>query len=217
MKLCSFSGKWLQQLILLSSLGCSFTADGATANTWSYHQETDRSSNETYSFAQSPNPHLDLYDNIKLVVFCKESKLQVVIDADDLIASQNRPFDVEYQIDKNAPQSLTMKTFPDSKRKGYTEEKAKQLIDDLLAGQTSIFIRVKTMIRTVLSVSIPLNDAVKPISQVYQDCKVALPDTTTMSTQDYSLADFQEAFNQLSKEQQQQVLNQIKKILMELP
>ena len=120
-------------------------------NTWSYHQESDSLTNQTYSFAQSPLPRPGLYDNIMLEIVCKENKLQAVIDADDLIASQNSSFDLEYQIDKKSPVPVPMKTFPDSKRKGYTIEFAKRIADDMLTGQ-AIFIRVNTMIRTVLSV-----------------------------------------------------------------
>ncbi|MEI7997571.1 MAG: hypothetical protein WCH01_22005, partial [Methylococcaceae bacterium] len=122
-------------------------------NTWSYHQESDSSSNKTYSFAQSPLPRPGLYDDIMLEIVCKENKLQALIEADDLIASPGSRFNLEYQIDKQTPVTVEMKTLPDSKRKGYTEEFAKHMADDLLTGQ-AVFIRVNTMLRTVLSISI---------------------------------------------------------------
>ena len=40
------------------------------------------------------------YDNIMLEIVCKENKLQVVIDAENLITSQGSSFDLEYQIDE---------------------------------------------------------------------------------------------------------------------
>jgi branched-chain amino acid transport system ATP-binding protein len=52
---------------------------------------------------------------------------------------------LEYQIDKKTPVTVQMKTFPDSKRKGYSNESAKRMADDMLTGQ-AIFIRVTTMI-----------------------------------------------------------------------
>ena len=153
--------KTIQRLVLLLLFLCSFNV--FADNTWSYHQENDRLSNRNYSFALSPLPSRGLYDNIKLEIICKENLLQVAIEADSLIASQGSAFDFEYQIDKNPPVMLQMKTFKDSKRRGYTEEYAKRIVDDLLAGQ-SVFIRVNTMIREVLSVALPLENAAEPIN-----------------------------------------------------
>jgi hypothetical protein len=144
-----------------------------------------------------------------LDVACKENKLQVIIEADVLIASQGSAFDVEYQIDKQAPVKIQLRTFPDSKRKGYTEEQAKQMGDALLSGQ-SVFIRVNTLIRRVLSGEMPLNDAVTPIKQVYADCGLTADNAHAT---DYSLVNFTDDFNKLSVEQQQQVLSKLKGIM----
>ncbi|MGZ5576736.1 MAG: hypothetical protein ACXWEV_07635 [Methylobacter sp.] len=195
-------------LALLAFCPFSVFAD----NTWSYHQETDKSSNRTYSFARSPLPPRGLYDNIRLEIACKDNALQVVIDADSLIASQGRTFDFEYQIDKNPAVKVQMKTFPDSKRRGYTEENAKRIIDDMLSGQ-SIFIRVNTMIRKVLSAAIPLESASEPVKHVVSDCGLSVSDNT--AGESYSLAEFEQEFAKLPLEQQQQVLKQIKKIITE--
>jgi hypothetical protein len=138
--------------------------------------------------------------------------LQVIIEADVLIASQGSAFDVEYQIDKQAPVNIQLRTFPDSKRKGYTEEQAKQIADALLSGQ-SIFIRVNTMIRRVLSGEMPLNDAAPPIKQVYADCGLTADNTQAT---DYSLVNFTADFNKLSMEQQRAVLIKLKGIMAEL-
>lgn len=183
-------------------------------NTWSYHQKNDSLTNRTYSFAQSPLPRRGIYDNMKLEIICKETKLQVVIDAESLIASQGSRFDVEYQIDKKTPVTIQMKTFPDSKRKGYSDEFAKRMADDMLTGQ-AIFIRVNTMIRTVLSNSIPLDNAAEPIKHVFADCGLSSSGNVT-SESAYSLNEFEQEFGKLSLEQQQQVLAKIKKIMMEV-
>jgi hypothetical protein len=181
-------------------------------NSWTYHQENDRLTNRNYSFTRSPMPRTDLYDDLRLDVACKENKLQVIIEADVLIASQGSAFDVEYQIDKQAPVNIQLRTFPDSKRKGYTEEQAKQIADALLSGQ-SIFIRVNTMIRRVLSGEMPLNDAATPIKQVYADCGLTADNTQAT---DYSLVNFTVDFNKLSAEQQRLVLSKLKGIMAEL-
>ena len=47
-------------------------------NTWSYHQENDSLTNQTYSYAQSPLPRPGLYDDIMLEIVCKGNKLQAV-------------------------------------------------------------------------------------------------------------------------------------------
>lgn len=184
-------------------------------NVWSYHQESDRLTNLSYSFARSPMPRRGAYDNMRLEIVCRDNKLQVVIDADSLITSQGRDFDVEYQIDKKPPVNIQMRTFPDSKRKGYSDQDAKRISDDLLTGQ-AIFIRVNTIIKDVLSSSISLQDAAKPIQQVYADCGLALSGNSGVGPV-YSLADFERDFGKLSAEQQQQVLDKIKKIIMEIP
>jgi hypothetical protein len=196
-------------LALLFFCPFSVSAD----NTWSYHQESDRLTNRTYSFALSPLPPRGLYDNIRLQIVCKDNVLQVIIDADDLIASQNSDFDFEYQIDKNPAVTLQMKTFKDSKRKGYTEEYAKRIVDDILTGQ-SIFIRVNTMIREVLSAAMPLKNASEPIKHVVSDCGLSLSDSTAGEPA-YSLSQFQQEFGRLPPEQQQQVLSKIKQIIIE--
>ncbi|MGZ4993909.1 MAG: hypothetical protein ACXV79_07070 [Methylobacter sp.] len=207
----ALSSKTAQQLILALLFFGSFNV--FADNTWSYHQESDRLTNRTYSFALSPLPPRGLYDNIRLQIVCKDNVLQVIIDADDLIASQNSDFDFEYQIDKNPAVTLQMKTFKDSKRKGYTEEYAKRIVDDILTGQ-SIFIRVNTMIREVLSAAMPLENASEPIKRVVSDCGLSLSNSATAEPA-YSFSQFEQEFGKLPPEQQQQVLSKIKQVIIE--
>ena len=118
---------------------------------------------------------------------------------------------IDYQIDKMPAITIAMKTFPDSKRKGYTEEFAKQLAGDLLAGQT-LFIQVNTIIRTVLSSSMPLTNAELTIKQVLADCNLSTVNgKATAST--YSLSEFEQSFRQLPLDKQQRVLAELKKIM----
>ena len=194
---------------LIMALLIAYPFNIYAADTWSYHKENDRLSNRSYSFALSPLPPRGLYDSIRLEIICKDNTLQVVIDADSLIASQGSAFDFEYQIDKNPPVTLQMKTFTDSKRRGYTEEYAKRIVDGLLTGQ-SIFIRVNTMIRTALSAAIPLENAAEPVKQVVTDCGVAFSGDPA-----YSLTEFEQELGKLPSEQQQQVLSKIKRIILE--
>ena len=212
MKHSCFFGHSTQTVVLALLIACPINtwAD----NTWSYQQESDRLSNRTYSFAQSPMPRRGMYDNMRLGIVCKENKLQVVIDAENLIASQGSHFDLEYQIDQKTPVTIQMKTFPDSKRKGYTDEFAKRIADDILTGQ-AIFIRVKTMLRTVLSSSMPLDNAAEPIKHVLADCGFSLSDNVTGEAA-YSLAEFEQEFSKLSLEQKQQVLTKVEKIMKEI-
>ena len=104
-----------------------------------------------------------------------------------------------------------MKTFPDSKRRGYTESDAKRIANDLLTGQ-AVFVRINTMIRTVLSSSIPLDNIAEPIGQVLKDCGL---NTSTKGTVElpYDLTAFEQEFNQLSSEQKQNVLIKIKELM----
>ena len=200
------------RLAFVLALACPLTA--WSDNTWSYHQEIDSLSNQTYSYAQSPLPRPGLYDDIMLEIVCKGNKLQAVIDADDLIASQGSRFNLNYQIDKMTPVAVAMKTFPDSKRKGYTEEFAKRIADDLLTGQT-LFIRVNTMIRTVLSSSMSLANVEEPLKHVLADCGLTAADNKTGQPA-YSLAEFEQDLSKLTVEQQQQVLANIKKMMLEM-
>jgi len=212
MNLSSFFGKIIKPIILAPLIFCSF--DALADNSWSYHQESDRLTNRTYSFARSPMPTRGIYDDIKLEIVCKDNNLQVVIDADSLIASQNSAFDVEYQIDKKTPVTIQMRTFKDSKRKGYTDEYAKRIADDILTGQT-IFIRVQTIIKKVLSGSMSLENTAEPIKRVFADCGLTVADNVA-SESAYSLAEFEREFNKLAPEQQQQVLGKIRKMMMEM-
>jgi len=212
MKPSSFSGKIINRIIFAFLIACSFNA--LAANNWSYHQESDRQTNRTYSFARSPLPTRGLSDDIKLEIVCKDNKLQVVIETDSLIASQNSTFDVEYQIDKKPPVTIQMRTFKDSKRKGYSDDYGKRIADDILTGK-SIFIRVHTLIKKVLSGSMSLENAAEPITRVFSDCGLTVADNVT-SEPAYSLPEFEQEFNKLSPEQQQQVLGRIKKMMMEM-
>ena len=142
---------------------------------------------------------------------CKDNKLQFAVDANSLITSQGRAFVFEYQIDKNSPVVIQMRTYPDTKRRGYTDEQVERIVEDILSGQ-SIFIRIHTLIRTVLSGAIPLHDAAQPIQQVLADCGVVLPGKSEAQPA-YGLDDFERDFKKLSPEQQRQVLGKIKEIL----
>lgn len=190
--------------ILLSS-----SVNASALNNWTYHQENDRQTNLSFSFARSPMPRTDLYDDLRLDIVCKDKKLQLIIETEVLIASQGSAFEVGMQVDKQAPLKVMMHTFPDSKRKGYTEERAKEIVDAMLAGQ-SVFIRVNTMIRRVLSGEMALTDAATPINQVYADCGLT---AASVSRTDYNLAKFNQDFNQLAAEQQRIVLDKLQSIM----
>lgn len=180
-------------------------------NAWTYHKEWDKLSNLNYSLARSPMPKRALYDNLRLELICKNKQLEFAVDAKSLITSQGKVFDFDYQIDKNDPVSIKMKTYSDSKRRGYTIEQVEQIAEDLLSGQ-SAFIRIQTLISTVLSAAIPLNDAAQPMQQVLTDCGVtSLGNADARSA--YSLADFERDFNKLSLEQQRQTLDKIKEMM----
>lgn len=205
----SIPGKIGHRLIFSSLLLCwqPVLAD----DSWSYRQEIDRLNNRSYSLALSPLPPRGLYDNIRLQIACKDNTLQAVIDADSLIASQGSTFDVEYQIDKKPAVKIQMQTFKDTKRKGYTTENARRIIDDILSGQ-SVFIRVNTMIRKVLSAAIPLKDAAEPVKRVAADCGLSLSGGPAEAS-GYSLSQFEQDFAKLTPAQQQQVLDKIKHII----
>ena len=61
----------------------------------------------------------------------------------------------------------------------------------------------------------PLDNAAEPIKHVLADCGLSSSDDLTDQSV-YSLAEFQQDFNKLSLEQQQQVLAKIKKIMTEI-
>ncbi len=183
-------------------------------NVWSYHQEVDKLSNQSFSYAQSPLPMPGLYDYLKLKLVCKGNNLQATIEANNLITSQSSRFNIDYQIDKMPAMTIAMKTFPDSKRKGYTEEFAKQLAEDLLTGQT-LLIHVNTIIRTVLSSSMPLTNADLTIKQVLADCNLST-DNGKAATSTYSLIEFEQSLRQLPLDKQQRVLAELKKVMADL-
>lgn len=200
--------------LLFSSLANALAETVQDLNAWTYRKEWDKLSNLNYSLARSPMPKRSGYDNLRLELICKNDKLQFAVEAKSLITSQGKAFDVDYQIDKNAPVSLQMKTYSDSKRRGYTDEQVDRITADILSGQ-SAFIRIHTLISTVLSAAIPLNDAAQPIRQVLADCGVE-PTNQGEVRPSYSLADFERDFKQLSPEQQRQALDKIREIMEEV-
>lgn len=186
----------------------------AELGNWVYKQEKDQLSNLTYSFARSPMPQRGLYDNIRLEIVCKQNKLQLVVDGNNLITSQDRPFEMDYQIDQRSPVVVKMRTFTDSKQRGYTEENVKGIVDDILSGKT-IFVRIHTMIRRVLTGAIGLNDAAEPIKQVLSDCGVSVSEPTD-DLANYTLTEFQQDFSKLTAEQQLLLLKSLKAMLQEI-
>jgi len=206
MNLINFSNRLI--LAVLATLPLTTKAD----NIWSYHQEIDNLSNQSFSYAQSPLPLPGLYDYLKLELICKGNTLQATIEANDLITSQSKSFNVDYQIDKMPSITIAMKTFPDSKRKGHSEEFAKKLAEDLLTGQT-LFVHVNTIIRTVLSSSLPLTNADIAVKRVLSDCKIS---TSNENKTTYSLAEFEQSLSQLPIDKQQRVLAELKKIMADI-
>jgi len=179
-------------------------------NSWTFHHEWDKLNNVKYTLARSPLPQRGLYDRLRMAIVCKENKLQFTLDANSLLASKGRAFEFEYQIDKRTPVTITMRGDSD-KRHGYTYENVDKIVQDMLNGQ-SIFIRVKTMIRTVLTSLISLEGAENRFKQVLDDCGVTLSGKDTEQAA-YSLADFEHDFTSLSPEQQRQLLDQVKAII----
>jgi len=197
--------------LLISSLAIAFAETPDEMNSWTFHKEWDKSSNLHSSLARSPMPKRGLYDNLRLEIVCKNNKLQFSLDANSLITSRGRSFDFEYQIDNKSPIIIQMKTYSDSKRRGFTDEKVERIVESILSGQ-SMFIRIPTLIRTVLSGAIPLENADQPIQQVLSDCGVVLPNMKVEQST-YSLADFERDIKKLSPEQQGRVLNKIKEMM----
>lgn len=210
-----------QTLAAMALLLCSCPV--LAVNAWNYQRETDVVNNQTYSVAMSPMPRRDLYDELKLEVVCRNRQLQVDLTADNLIASQGSQFDISYQIDQTPPVGLQMTTFPDSKRKGYTDTDAQTLIKAMLAGKESIFLKVLTMTRKELAGSIPLAGASEVLQKVVSDCAAgaaiaaADPHPKPLETAaDYDFKTFQQDFNKLSVGQQRQLLSQIKQLLEDM-
>ncbi|ESS73094.1 hypothetical protein MGMO_36c00030 [Methyloglobulus morosus KoM1] len=181
--------------------------------TWTYHKEWDKLNNLDFSLVRSPMPKRGLYDDIRLEIICQDKKLQLVAKTSNLITSQGREFDFEYQLDKKPSVAIKMRTFKDSKRRAYTDEQIDRIVGEFLSGQ-SLFIRINTIISTVLSADIPLKDASGPIQQVLADCGIVQGKTPTQ--QAYSLADFERDFAKLSQEQQGQILDKIEKIMLDI-
>jgi hypothetical protein len=120
---------------------------------------------------------------------------------------------MEYQIDKKPPVVIKLRTFPDDKRRGYSNEQIDRIVGEFLSGQ-SIFIRINTIISTVLSADITLTGSSEPIQQVLSDCGIAQNKTASLQT--YTLSEFEQDFAKLSPEQQTKALDEIKKIMSSL-
>ncbi len=177
---------------------------------WTYQKEVDKLTNLTYSLVRSPMPKRNQYDNIRLEITCKANKLQFIAQTSALITSQDREFDFEYQIDKKPSTAIKLRTFKDSKYRGYSDEKVDQIAGEFLSGE-SIFIRINTIISSVLTAEINLKDATKPIQQVLTDCGIVAGKAQTQ--QAYSLTEFVRDFAALTPEQRAQTLEEIKKIM----
>jgi hypothetical protein len=185
---------------------------GYAENTWTFTQANDPLNNRVITSVVAPRSLDGVYDNIKLSLVCSDNKLQVALNSDALITSQGSFFDVEYQIDKNVPVKIRMQTFPDSKRKGFTDEYAKAMLDSMLSGNT-LFLKVNTMIRKVLTTAIPLDGASPVLNKVLTACAGT---AETKSAPTYSFEVFAQEFNALSPDKQQLALQKIKMLMQEL-
>ncbi|WP_305907367.1 hypothetical protein Q9L42_016270 [Methylomarinum sp. Ch1-1] len=200
--------------LAIASPAPGFAETRQEMDSWTYHQEADNWTNASFSFVRSPLPQRGVNDTLRLEIICKDHNLQFALDAYSLLTSRGSSFDFDYQIDQKRPVSITMKTYPDSKRRGYTDENVVGIVEDMLSGK-AIFIRAHTLIKTVLSSKIPLDGAAEPIQKVLADCGVTLSNGETQQP-GYNLADFERDIKALSPKQRQQVLNKIKKIIEEI-
>lgn len=197
-------------MLLFLSPASAETETDQEMGSWTYHKEWDKLNNLDFSLVRSPMPKRGLYDDIRVEIICQDKKLQLVAKTNSLITSQGREFDFEYQLDKKPSVVIKMKTFKDSKRRGYSDQQIDRIVAEFLTGQ-SVFIRINTIISTVLSADFPLKDASAPLHQVLADC--GIEEGKTLTQQVYSLADFERDFAKLSPEKQRQVLNKIEKIM----
>ena len=200
-------------IFVMHSFLTSANADEETdqeMETWAYHKEWDQLNNLNFSLVRSPMPKRGLYDDIRLEIICEDGKLHLVAETNSLITSQNRDFEVEYQIDKKPPVTIKLRTFKDNKRRGYTDGQVDRIAGEFMSGQ-SVFIRINTIINTVLSAAIPLRDASGPIHQILADCGIVQDKTQTQ--QSYSLTEFEQDFGKLSTDRQRRVLDKIRNIM----
>lgn len=200
---------------LLLSLSLSGVAETRQEmESWTYHREWDKWTDLGYSLARSPLPRRGVYDTLRLEIICRDNTLQFALDSYDLITSKGSTFDFEYQIDNNRAVGLTMRTYPDTKRRGYTEDRVKSIIDDLLSGQW-VLIRAHTIIKRVLSSKISLQGAAGPIRKVLADCDESLP-ARSGESEVYGMEDLRRDLQALSPEQRRQVWDAIKQMIDDL-
>lgn len=167
---CSFIARYILIFLMVFPV-CVMAETNQEMETWTYRKDFDKLNNLNFSYARSPMPQRNLYDNIRLEIICKDSKLQLVAQTNSLITSQGSEFPFEYQVDKKAPVTIKLRTFKDNKRRGYSDEQIDRIAGEFLSGQ-AIFIRINTIISTVLSAEITLKDAAQPIQQVLADCSI---------------------------------------------
>lgn len=213
MKLKTRLFKHFLQILCIVALSLQ-TAVAQDFHTWSYHRNRDHLANLEYTLARSPLPTRGLYDLIRLEIVCKANQLQLIVDSNSLITSQNQPFDFDYRIDNQAFVTIEMRTFSDSRRRAYNDEHAQAFAEALLNGK-SVFVRIHTMLKKVLSGAMPLDDAHEPITRVLADCGIQLSDLSN-DTEDYGLTEFERDLKRLPATQQRQLLNRIRQMIKEL-
>lgn len=213
MKLKTLLFKHFLQTLCIVALSLQ-TAVAEDFHTWSYHRDWDRLANLEYTLARSPLPKRGLYDLIRLEIVCKANQLQLIVDSNSLITSQNQPFDFDYRIDNQAFVTIEMRTFSDSRRRAYNDEHAQAFAEALLNGK-SVFVRIHTMLKKILSGAMPLDDAREPITRVLADCGIQLSNSSN-ETEDYGLTEFERDLKRLPATQQRQLLNRIRQMIKEL-
>ena len=213
MKLKTRLFKHFLQILCIVALSLQ-TAVAQDFHTWSYHRNRDHLANLEYTLARSPLPKRGKYDLIRLEIVCKANQLQLVVDSNSLITSQNQPFDFDYRIDKQALVTIEMRTFSDTRRRAYNDEHALAFAEALLNGK-SVFVRIHTMLKNILSGAMPLDDAREPITRVLADCGIQRSDLSN-ETEDYDLNEFERDLKRLPTTQQRQLLNRIRQMIKEL-
>ncbi len=201
-------------VILLAFAGLATGETREDLEAWSYHREWDKLTNVDYSLARSPLPRRGAYDTLRLELICKNQRLQFALDSYNLITSKGNVFDVDYRVDGNDPVALRMRTYADTKRRGFSDDRVMDIVGDLLSGQ-SIFIRVHTIIQTVLSAKISLQGAAQPIERVLADCGESLPGRQNQQP-DYGMTEFERDLKALAPERQRQVWETIKQLIESL-
>lgn len=154
-------------IVAVISLSASFQVEADRL--WIYKKDLETLTGKKYSFAAGFAFDYKGNNDFTVSFKCVDSRVRFEIYADTLITSKNKGFPFTYRVDKREARRISLRTFSNNDRGGYTYDNVSQIAKDILGGN-EVFVRAVTWNNDYLEARISLAGSDNAIHKVFVDC-----------------------------------------------